>query len=78
MQQATAQYEHWDVENQEEVDEQHATLSATCHSQEGLPTEEVALHILNGPTKLILRQCSHTTMLTGAKTTHNWDEDTLF
>jgi hypothetical protein len=29
IQQATAQYEHWDVENQEEADEQHATLSAS-------------------------------------------------
>jgi hypothetical protein len=29
IQQATAQYEKWDVKNQEEADEQHTTLSAS-------------------------------------------------
>jgi len=29
IQQATAHNEHWDVRNQEEADEQHATLSAS-------------------------------------------------
>jgi hypothetical protein len=71
IQQATAQYEHWEVENQEDADEQHATLSAslsltrrTAHRRD-CPVHIKCSHKMNTETTFIHY------MLTSAKTTHN-------